>query len=44
VSFSAWPVAAPPLSIGTQKGPLSASKRDPVHYALHKAMDVSLFG
>jgi hypothetical protein len=32
------------VSIGTQKGPPSASKKDPFRCDLCEAMDVSLFG
>ena len=32
------------LSIGTQTGPLSASKRDPFRCGIDEANDVSLFG
>ena len=32
------------VSIGTQTGPLSASKRDPFRCGIDEANDVSLFG
>ena len=43
---SNWPLFAEKarVSIGTQTGPLSASKRDPFRCGIDEANDVSLFG